>query len=43
MFDLSEGEVTITYPEELSPDSVGDLQEYMAIFMKKARREAGLA
>jgi len=43
VFDLSEGEVTITYPEELSPDSVGDLQEYMAIFMKKARREAGLA
>lgn len=42
VFDLSEGEVTITFPEELSPESVGDLQDYLTIFMKKARREAGI-
>jgi len=42
VFDLSEGEVTITYPRDLSPESVSDLQDYLATFMKKARREAGL-
>lgn len=43
VFDLAEGEVTLTFPEELSPESVGDLQDYLAIFMKKTRREAGLS
>jgi hypothetical protein len=42
VFDLSEGEVVLTFPEELSPESVSDLQDYLGIFMKKARREAGL-
>jgi len=42
VFDLSEGEVVLTFPDELSPESVSDLQDYLAIFMKKARREAGL-
>ena len=42
VFDLSEGEVVITFPEELSPESVSDLQDYLEVFMKKARREAGI-
>lgn len=42
VFDLSEGEVVITFPEELSPESVSDLQDYLNVFMKKARREAGV-
>ncbi|QAY77576.1 hypothetical protein [Sphingosinicella sp. BN140058] len=42
VFDLSEGEVVITYPADLSPESVSDLQDYLAVFMKKARREAGI-
>ena len=42
VFDLSEGEVVITYPNDLSPESVSDLQDYLNVFMKKARREAGI-
>jgi hypothetical protein len=42
VFDLSEGEVVITYPDALSPESVSDLQDYLNVFMKKARREAGI-
>ncbi len=42
VFDLTEGEVVITYPEDLSPESVSDLQDYINVFMKKARREAGV-
>jgi hypothetical protein len=42
VFDLSEGEVVITFPEGLSPESVSDLQDYLSVFMKKARREAGV-
>jgi hypothetical protein len=42
IFALTEGDVMITFPEELSPESVEDLAEYLEIFLKKARREAGL-
>ncbi len=42
VFDLTEGEVVITYPDDLSPESVSDLQDYLTVFMKKARREAGV-
>lgn len=42
VFDLSEGEVIITFPSDLSPESVSDLQDYINVFMKKARREAGV-
>jgi hypothetical protein len=42
VFDLTEGEVVITYPDGLSPDSVSDLHDYLHVFMKKARREAGV-
>ena len=41
-FPLTEGEVVITFPAELSPESVSDLQDYINVFMKKARREAGV-
>jgi hypothetical protein len=42
VFDLSEGEVVITFPDELSAESVSDLADYLDVFMKKARREAGV-
>lgn len=42
VFDLAEGEVSITFPDDLSPESVGDLQDYLDVFMKKARRAAGI-
>lgn len=42
VFDLTEGEVVITFPEALSPESVSDLQDYLNVFMKKAKREAGM-
>ncbi|MCB8877175.1 hypothetical protein [Acidisoma silvae] len=43
VFGLAEGEVVITAPVFLSPESVNDLQDYLDVFMKRARREAGLA
>jgi hypothetical protein len=42
VFGLAEGEVVITAPVFLSPESVNDLQDYLDVFMKRARREAGL-
>lgn len=39
-FSLSEGSVTITYPDRLSAESVEDLEAYLQIFLKKAKREA---
>lgn len=42
VFALSEGDVVLSFPENLSSDSVSDLEDYLKIFMKKAKREAGL-
>ena len=42
VFDLTEGEVVITFPDSMSPESVSDLQDYLNVFMKKAKREAGV-
>jgi hypothetical protein len=42
VFGLAEGEVTVTAPVFLSAASVNDLQDYLDVFMKRARREAGL-
>lgn len=39
VFALDEGDVVITFPPNLSVDSVSDLEEYLKIFMKKARRD----
>jgi hypothetical protein len=38
---LTEGDVVVTFPENLSADSVEDLDAFWQVFMKKARREAG--
>ena len=43
VFGLAEGEVVITAPVFLSPESVSDLRDYLDVFMKRALREAGLA
>lgn len=39
-FVLSEGDVTIIFPDSLSVDSVEDLDGYWQVFIKKARRDA---
>lgn len=41
-FPLAEGDVRIIVPEGLSSDSVEDLTDYLEVFLKKVRREAGL-
>jgi hypothetical protein len=41
-FALKEGDVVITFPEIMSSDSIDDLDAYLQIFLKKARREAGV-
>lgn len=40
-FALTEGDVTVSFPENLSADSVEDLDGFWQVFMKRARREAG--
>jgi len=42
VFALSEGDVMLSFPDDLSPESVTDLEDYLGIFLKKARREAGM-
>ncbi len=42
VFALKEGDVTITFPEGLSPESVSDLSDYIDVFMRKAKREVAL-
>jgi hypothetical protein len=42
-FPLAEGDVRIIVPEGLSGDSVEDLTDYLEVFIKKIRREAGIA
>jgi hypothetical protein len=37
---LDEGDVVITFPENLSADSFGDLQAYLDLFIKKMQRRA---
>jgi hypothetical protein len=41
-FALKEGDVIVTFPDNLSADSVEDLDSYWQVFIKKARREAGI-
>ena len=43
VFALSEGDVALTVPEDLSAESVEDLDAYLEVFMRKARRESGLS
>ena len=42
VFALAEGDVVLTFPTGLSSDSVEDLEAYLEVFTRKARREAGL-
>ena len=42
VFALQEGDVTLTFPEGLSADSVTDLKDYIEVFLRKLRREAGI-
>lgn len=38
MFPLSEGDVTLIFPEAISADGLGDLADYLEIFLKKESR-----
>ena len=38
VFALPEGDVTLTFPENLSPGSYEDLESYFQIFLRKAKR-----
>jgi hypothetical protein len=40
VFALDEGDVTLTFPAGLSPDSYSDLESYLMLFLKKAKRRA---
>jgi hypothetical protein len=39
---LDEGDVVITFPDNLSADSFGDLQAYLNLFINKMQRRAGM-
>jgi hypothetical protein len=43
VFTLVEGDVEIVFPESLSKESVTDLDDYLKIWLRKIRRDAGLA
>jgi hypothetical protein len=40
VFALDEGDVTLTFPAGLSVDSYNDLESYLMLFLKKAKRRA---
>jgi hypothetical protein len=42
VFTLFEGDVAIVFPETLSKESVSDLDDYLKIWLRKLRRDAGL-
>lgn len=42
-FTVDEGVVKITFPAEMTTDSVTDLEAFFALFIKKAKRRAGSA
>ena len=39
VFTLDEGDVTLTFPEDLSAESYTELGDYLAIFLKRAQRQ----
>lgn len=41
-FALTEGDVVVSFPDNMSADSVEDLDAFWQVFIKKARREAGI-
>lgn len=40
-FTVDEGVVKITFPADMTADSVSDLEAFFALFIKKAKRRAG--
>lgn len=40
VFSLHEGSVVITMPKNLSAESLTDLKDYVAIFLRKAERRS---
>jgi hypothetical protein len=40
IFNLDEGSVVLTYPAALSAESYQDLADYLALFLRKAKRNA---
>ena len=40
-FPLDVGEVVITYPESISEDEIGDVENWMKIMIRKLRRTTG--
>jgi hypothetical protein len=40
---LDEGDVVITFPADLSPDSFDDLKDHLDLFVKKMQRRAAKA
>ncbi len=43
VFALDEGDVVLIYPDQMSKDSYDDLEGYLKLFLKKARRRAGMS
>jgi hypothetical protein len=43
VFALDEGDVVLTFPENLSPASYSDLEGYLQLFLRKAKRQADKA
>jgi hypothetical protein len=41
VFTMAEGDVTLTFPDGISPESVVDLDGYLKIWFAKTRRDAG--
>ena len=41
IFALDEGDVVLSYPDNLSPASFHDLEGYLSLFLRKAQRRAG--
>lgn len=43
IFNLDEGPVILTFPASLSPESYQDLEDYLSLFLRKAKRNADAA
>jgi len=41
IFTLEEGDVVLTFPSEMSAESYEDLEAYLKLFLKKAKRRSG--
>jgi hypothetical protein len=40
VFNLDEGPVTLTFPDNISIDSFNDLQSYFELFLRREKRRA---